>query len=173
MRTSVVLALVALAATFATGRASLTSTAQSAGLTSLVAAVQYAGLTSTLDNLKAGTILAPDNEAFDNLLTTLNATRLTQLNKALVAEVLQYHVLPTSTKSTAFKNDEELKPLGPKGSTLAVSVSGKTVIFEPSSGVSPATIIKADVPVSNTTVLVDVIDEVLVPIEVAELVGLA
>jgi len=39
-------------------------------------------------------------------------------------------------------------------------VEGKTVTFEPSSGVTPATIIKADVPVTNTTILVDVIDEV-------------
>lgn len=62
--------------------------------TTLVAAVKAAGLVDTLQGAGPFTVFAPTNEAFANLLGELNVTKAQLLaNKALLTEVLTYHVL--------------------------------------------------------------------------------
>ena len=60
----------------------------------LAEAVQAADLVTTLKGAGPFTVFAPTNEAFANLLGELNVTKAQLLaNKALLTEVLTYHVL--------------------------------------------------------------------------------
>ncbi|GAB4818089.1 hypothetical protein N2152v2_005135 [Parachlorella kessleri] len=172
MRAAAVLACLFLASTLTVGRANIVDVATGAGLNYLIAAVQYAGLSSAVTGFTSGTILAPTDAAFRKAFAELNVTSPTEVPAALVAEVLSYHVIPQTIKAAEFTDGEELEPLGPPSATITVSVADGNVVFEPSSGITPATVIVPDVAVPGTDVIVHVIDEVLIPIEVAEMVGL-
>lgn len=165
MKVSVLLTLLAVAGSFSVGQANIIDVAKKANLTTLVAAVEYAGLTTAVTGLAEGTVFAPTNAAFATLLAALNVTSLTAVPKSLVTEVLTYHVLPKTLKAADLEDGQTLEPLGPKGATLTVELNGKSVMIIPSSPLTPATVIKADVAVPGTDVVIHVIDEVLVPEE--------
>jgi uncharacterized surface protein with fasciclin (FAS1) repeats len=63
-------------------------------LTTFVRAVEVAGLTSTLRETGPLTILAPNNEAFEALGAETLADLLEPANKAKLADILKYHVVP-------------------------------------------------------------------------------
>ena len=62
--------------------------------TTLVAAVKAAGLVPTLEGPGPFTVFAPTNEAFDKLPPGTVATLLKPENKAMLVQILTYHVVP-------------------------------------------------------------------------------
>ncbi|HKQ59257.1 MAG TPA: fasciclin domain-containing protein [Candidatus Eisenbacteria bacterium] len=66
----------------------------SADHTTLVAAVKAADLVSTLKSAGPFTVFAPVNDAFENLPEGTVETLLKPENKAMLAKVLTYHVVP-------------------------------------------------------------------------------
>lgn len=62
--------------------------------TTLVAAVKAAGLVETLEGPGPFTVFAPTNEAFDKLPPGAVSTLLKPENKAMLAKILTYHVVP-------------------------------------------------------------------------------
>lgn len=66
----------------------------SADHTTLVAAVKAADLVATLKSEGPFTVFAPTNDAFENLPDGTVATLLQPANKATLASVLTYHVVP-------------------------------------------------------------------------------
>ncbi|TND09758.1 MAG: secreted surface protein [Bacteroidetes bacterium] len=61
--------------------------------TTLVAAVKAAGLVETISGKGPFTVLAPTNDAFENLPDGTVANLLKPENKALLTKILTYHVL--------------------------------------------------------------------------------
>lgn len=62
--------------------------------TTLVAAVKAAGLVETLQGAGPFTVFAPTNGAFDKLPSGTVDTLLKPENKAMLAKILTYHVVP-------------------------------------------------------------------------------
>jgi uncharacterized surface protein with fasciclin (FAS1) repeats len=130
----------------------------------LVAAIDAAGFKGTFDggHLK-GTVFAPDNDAFDELIKALDTTAEDLLaNKALLRKVLKYHVVGGAPiKSSAIPNKLTKVytwtglPIGAKASDNGVTIYyGKGLD-------SKAKVIKADVKANQA--IIHVINKVLVP----------
>ncbi len=122
-------------------------------LSTLVAAVKAAGLAEAISGKDALTVLAPTNAAFEKLPKEVLASLLKPQNKAVLAEIITYHVIAGRVFS-----DQALK--AGKGKTL----QGGEVTFmvEGSQAmVNNAKILSTDIDASNG--VVHVIDTVLVP----------
>lgn len=83
-----------------------------------------------------------------------------------MVQVLLYHVFGATVTAADLTDGMILAPLGPQGATLTVAVDDGMVVFLPSSGITDAVVVSADVPVPGTDVVIHVIDQVLVPLEV-------
>jgi uncharacterized surface protein with fasciclin (FAS1) repeats len=137
----------------ATAQKNIVAVAQeSPELSTLVEAVGAAGLAETLEEPGPYTVFAPTNKAFEALGGTLN-TLLEPKNKAKLAEVLTYHVVPGEFTSSELSDGQKLKTV--QGGTLEVQISGGKVT------VNGAAVVTPDVEASNG--VVHVIDEVLIP----------
>jgi uncharacterized surface protein with fasciclin (FAS1) repeats len=117
----------------------------------LAKAVQAAGLEQTLSESNgAFTVFAPTDEAFAALPAGTLEKLLKPENKALLRQVLAYHVAPTELPSSDLKTGL-VKTLG---GGLAVKVSAGKVV------VNNATVIQPDIEASNG--VVHAIDRVLI-----------
>merc|ERR1711865_324104 len=140
--------------------------ATDAGLTTLVAALGAADLVDLFANATAGpfTVFAPTDDAFKALDTAvgfeLTACLVKAENKAVLTEVLQFHVHSGSVMSSQLTNDMKVSTLL-TDEELTVMIDGTTVTIDPGN----ATVIKADVEASNG--VVHVVDAVLVPADFA------
>jgi len=125
---------------------------QTPDLSTLVKAVSAAGLVETLEEPGPYTVFAPTNKAFEALGGTLD-TLLEPQNKAELAEILTYHVVPGELTSSELSDGQKLKTV--QGDTLEVRIAGGEVT------VNGARVVTPDVEASNG--VVHVIDEVLIP----------
>jgi uncharacterized surface protein with fasciclin (FAS1) repeats len=121
-------------------------------LSILVEAVSAAGLVETLEEPGPYTVFAPTNAAFEALGSTLD-TLLEPANKAELAEILTYHVVPGELTSSALSDGQMLETV--QGGSLEVKITDGDVT------VNGATVATPDVEASNG--VVHVIDEVLIP----------
>lgn len=137
-------------------------------LSTLVAALQFAGDDGDLVDLLSGdgtfTVFAPDNDAFDALAVELTgddgatgADLLTEANKPLLRDVLQYHVLTGEVTADAI----------PFGSPITAAQGG---VFKIDAGTPPiltdgrnrtARITATDLEASNG--VVHLVDRVILP----------
>lgn len=121
-------------------------------LSTLVEAVSAAGLVATLEEPGPYTVFAPTNQAFEALGGTLE-TLLEPENKAELAEILTYHVVPGELTSSELSDGQMLESV--QGGSLEVKITEGEVT------VNGATVAIPDVEASNG--VVHVIDEVLIP----------
>jgi uncharacterized surface protein with fasciclin (FAS1) repeats len=137
--------------------------ASAANLTVLLQAVTAAGLGNTLLNAEAITVFAPTNQAFTNLLTSLNLTSLQGLIDALgveaVTKVLGFHVVPTTAFSFNLAEGDQMVPTL-AGEMLKVNRTGNVVKVTDAGG-KTYSVIAADVAIRNG--VVHVIDGVVLP----------
>jgi len=137
--------------------------ATAANLTVLLQAVTAAGLGNTLLNAEAITVFAPTNQAFTNLLTSLNLTSLEQLISTIgvenVTKVLGFHVVPATAFSFNLAEGDQMVPTL-AGEMLKVNRTGNTVKVTDKAG-KTYTVIAADVAIKNG--VVHVIDGVVLP----------
>jgi uncharacterized surface protein with fasciclin (FAS1) repeats len=131
----------------------------------LVAAVKAAGLVDTLKSTGPFTVFAPTDAAFAKLPAGTVDTLLKPENKAQLAAVLTYHVVPG--KVTAAALVEKIRAGGGEavlttvqGGTLTATVSGGKVMLRDAAGGS-ATVTAADVMQSNG--VIHVTDAVSIP----------
>ena len=122
-------------------------------MSTLTAALQAAGLADKASSGGPFTVFAPTNDAFDALPAGTLDDLLKPENKAKLADILTYHVVPGSVMAADLKDGQELTTI--EGKKLKVSVSGSTVT------VNGANVVKADVKSSNG--VTHVIDKVLLP----------
>jgi len=119
----------------------------------LVEALTKAKLVDTLKGTGPFTVFAPTDKAFGDALTALGLTKQQLLDKADLADILKYHVLPVKVMSTDLKATQS--PATVQGATVTVTKSESTVKF------ADATVNPADLVASNG--VVHVIDKVVLP----------
>jgi uncharacterized surface protein with fasciclin (FAS1) repeats len=123
-----------------------------AKLSTLSAALKAAGLGETLAGKGPFTIFAPSDEAFAALPPEALQDLLKPENKAKLAQLLTYHVVPGKVESKTLKSGDTATV---QGQPIAVKVEGSKVM------VNDATVTQADVAASNG--VVHVIDKVILP----------
>ncbi|MCE2880956.1 MAG: fasciclin domain-containing protein [Planctomycetaceae bacterium] len=143
-------------ATTAAAKSTIVDTAVAAGsFKTLVAAVQAAGLVETLNGTGPFTVFAPTDEAFAKLPAGTVESLLKPENKAKLAAILTYHVVPGSVKAA---DVVKLKNAGTvNGQRVDIKVDGKKVT------VDGATVTATDIACSNG--VIHVIDTVILPVD--------
>lgn len=132
----------------------IVDTAVKAGsFSTLVAAVKAAGLVETLKGKGPFTVFAPTDAAFKKLPAGTVESLLKPENKAKLASILTYHVIPGKVMS----KDIAGKKLQAK------TVQGQKVSVDATKGVKidSANVTKADIATSNG--VIHVIDSVILP----------
>ncbi|MGB3144784.1 MAG: fasciclin domain-containing protein [Maribacter sp.] len=133
-------------------------------LSILGAALAKAGLTDAIAALDTARVLAPNNDAFLDLLNTLgdDYNSLDDFDNdveiALLTDILLFHVLPPANESTDLT-------VGPATTLLAentveVIADNGSFVFGDATGTN-GTILTANIPASNG--VADIIDKVLLP----------
>jgi len=132
----------------------IVDTAVAAGsFKTLVAAVQAAGLAETLSGKGPFTVFAPTDEAFAKLPAGTLEMLLKPENKAKLAAILTYHVVPGSVMAA---DVVKLKKAGTvQGQRVDIKVDGAKVM------VDGANVVKTDIGCSNG--VIHVIDSVILP----------
>ena len=133
--------------------------------TTLVAAVTAAGLVDTLAGPGPFTVFAPVDSAFEALPAGTVETLLLPENKADLAAILTYHVVPaiaTSTDVVAMitEGGGSAEVTTVQGGTLTLKAEGESVTVTDESG-NVATVTAVDLEQSNG--VIHVIDTVLLP----------
>jgi len=118
----------------------------------LVTAVQAAGLVQPLSDAPAVTIFAPTNEAFAALPDGVLEALLEPENRAILVDILAYHVVPAEVPSSAVAPG---KVASLEGADLTIAVDNGTVM------VDNAKVIQTDIEGSNG--VIHVIDAVILP----------
>ena len=133
--------------------------------TTLVAAVKAADLVATLQSEGPFTVFAPTNKAFEALPKGTVETLLKAENKAKLATILTYHVVPGKLSSMdlmkmASDNMGKATLKTVAGENIYITMKGKKLMVTDENG-GMATITIADVNQSNG--IIHVIDKVLLP----------
>ena len=137
-------------------------------LSSLVSALAKADenddsdLIGTLSGDTAYTVFAPTNDAFAELLSGLEGYDSledfeSEEEKALLASILQYHVVSGTALSTSLTDGQTITTV--QGEDITISLDGGVFVQDATENAAQVT--QADVEVSNG--VVHVIDKVLVP----------
>jgi uncharacterized surface protein with fasciclin (FAS1) repeats len=133
--------------------------------TTLVTAVKAAGLVDTLKGTGPFTVFAPTNTAFSMLPTGTVDMLLKTENKAMLTQVLTYHVVPGRIDAAALA--DQIRAGGGQvmlktasGGMLTASMRGKDVTIVDAKG-NAAIVTTADVYQSNG--VIHVVDKVLMP----------
>ena len=124
----------------------------------LVAAVKAAGLVETLKGKGPFTVFAPTDEAFAKLPKGTVATLLKPENKAKLAAILTYHVVPGKVMAKDVVKLSKAKTV--QGAAVGIRVKDGKVYIDNAQVVAP------DVEASNG--VVHVIDNVILPKDVVD-----
>jgi uncharacterized surface protein with fasciclin (FAS1) repeats len=119
----------------------------------LVAAVKAAGLVETLKGDGPFTVFAPTDAAFAKLPTGTLESLLKPENKAILTNILTYHVVPGEVMAADVVKMNDIKTV--QGGSVKVTVMGDKVM------INNANVVKTDIPTSNG--VIHVIDTVLMP----------
>ena len=137
-----------------TNTQNIVDTAVAAGqFKTLAAALGAAGLVETLKGAGPFTVFAPTDAAFAKLPAGTVENLLKPENKAQLAAILTYHVVPGKVMAADVVNIKEAKTVN--GKLLHVKVNGSNVM------INDATITSADIAASNG--VIHVIDSVILP----------
>jgi uncharacterized surface protein with fasciclin (FAS1) repeats len=152
------LALIAITAAVVPARAQqpkdIVDTAVAAGsFTTLAKALTAADLVATLKGPGPFTVFAPTDEAFAKLPPGTLDKLLKPENKAMLRQVLTYHVVPGKVLAADVVKLSSAKAVS--GNTLLIKVSGGTVMVDKSR------VVTTDIAATNG--VIHVIDAVLLP----------
>ncbi|MES2668581.1 MAG: fasciclin domain-containing protein [Patescibacteria group bacterium] len=123
-------------------------------VTTVVAAVSAAGLAETLQGPGPFTVFAPNNGAFEKLPDGTVETLLLPENKAMLADILTYHVVAGRYTAADLRDGQTLTTV--QGGTILIGKSGSRITVNGSAMVETADVIS-----SNGVTFV--IDTVLMP----------
>ena len=115
---------------------------------------------NTLSRTGPYTVLAPNNQAFANLAAALGVSQSELLENDALGEILAYHVISGTVRSSQFTNGQSVQPLFTVDD-FTVNTTGGVTIDTDGDGTADATVVQADVDASNG--IVHVIDAVLLP----------
>jgi len=132
----------------------IVDTAVAAGsFNTLAAALKAAGLVETLKGPGPFTVFAPTDEAFAKLPTGTLESLLKPENKAKLAAILTYHVVPGKVMAADVVKLTSAKTVNGQSVKIAVN-DGKVMV-------DGANVVKTDIAASNG--VIHVIDAVLLP----------
>jgi uncharacterized surface protein with fasciclin (FAS1) repeats len=132
----------------------IVDTAVAAGqFKTLTTAINAAGLSETLKGPGPFTVFAPTDAAFAKLPAGAVENLLKPENKAQLAAVLTYHVLPGAVMAADVAKLTEAKTVN--GKMVDVHATGGSVM------INSAHVVTADIPASNG--VIHVIDSVILP----------
>ena len=130
---------------------------QEDNLSTLVSALQATGLDQVLSNEGSFTVLAPNNDAFDAFLTSINATSLEDIPVEVLTNVLLNHVIlgeaQSSSLTSGYVNTQAISSASDTNISLYINIDNG-VSFN---GVS--NVLTADVVASNG--VVHIVDSVI------------
>jgi transforming growth factor-beta-induced protein len=130
-------------------------------LSSLVQALtKFPDLVTTLSASGNFTVFAPDNAAFDDLLTFLELESIDEIPQDILRDVLEYHVIASAKLNANQLQSRSYATVNGESITVAVNANG--VVLNGSVNVTTA-----NVDASNG--VVHIIDAVLVPAAVLEI----
>ncbi len=133
----------------------IVQTAVAAGqFNTLAKALEAAGLVETLKGEGPFTVFAPTDEAFAKLPAGTLENLLKPENKAQLAAILSYHVVPGRLMAADVVKQKTLKTV--QGSSLRVSLKGGSNVL-----VDNARVVQTDIRCSNG--VIHVIDSVVLP----------
>lgn len=121
----------------------------------LVEALQVTGLDAALQGDGPFTVLAPTDEAFEELGDELNRL-LQEENIEELANILSYHVITAEAFADDIAEMDEAPTVS--GQSVGISVEGDAITL---SGANSAQVVQADIDASNG--VIHVIDTVLLP----------
>lgn len=132
----------------------IVDTAVAAGsFQTLATALQAAGLIDTLKGKGPFTVFAPTDEAFAKLPAGTLETLLKPENKAKLAAILTYHVVPGKVNASQVAGMKTAKTVN--GKDLKIAAAGGGVMID------GARVVKTDILASNG--VIHVIDQVVLP----------
>ncbi len=126
---------------------------ENGSFTTLVAALKAADLVTALQGKGPFTVFAPTDAAFAKL--PAGTVEALLKDKAKLAAILTYHVIPGNVMAADVMKAKEVKPKTLNGATLDIKVVNGKV------HVNNATVTAADIHASNGTI--HVIDTVVLP----------
>lgn len=132
------------------------------GFDSLAVALTEANLVSTFQGDASGpfTVFAPTNTAFENLINSNPMwNRISDINNALLTEVLKFHVLDGKVTSSQIVDGDFVNTLS--GFTFKINTSGSVTIDVNATTSTGIPVSSVDVDATNG--VIHVIDQVLVP----------
>lgn len=129
----------------------------------LVAAVKAAGLVETLKGNGPFTVFAPTDEAFAKLPAGTVESLLKPENKAKLAQILTYHVVPGRVLAADVVKIDSAKTVA--GPTISVAAKENAVM------VDAAKVVKTDIKCSNG--VIHVIDQVVMPRDIVDIAAAA
>lgn len=141
-------------ATAATSQSIAAIAAGNPDFSTLVAALKAADLVATLDGQGPFTVFAPTNAAFEKLPPGTVENLLKPENKAQLAAVLTYHVVPGSVMAADVVKLDEAKTV--EGSAIDIAIADGKVRLN-----DAATVTATDIKASNG--VIHVIDSVILP----------
>jgi uncharacterized surface protein with fasciclin (FAS1) repeats len=121
-------------------------------LRTLASTIDEADLQNTLEQAGPYTIFAPSDRAFAALPAATRQRLLKDENKALLRQILTYHVVPGSITSSQLKSGQVKTQ---SGSSVNVQVNGKQV------KVNQSQVIQPDLQAANG--VVHIVDRILLP----------
>jgi peptidylprolyl isomerase len=137
----------------------MNAAANTPSLSTFVKAITAAGLVNTLKGAGPLTLLAPTNDAFAKLPKGVRDGLLKPENKARLATLLQYHVVPGRLTADDLRSQAKAAPLSAAtvaGPPVTLSVRGKSVRVN-----KTATVTRTDIPAGNG--VIHLINAVLAP----------
>ena len=145
--------LFARAATFSPEKNIIDNLSGDASFTTLMKALQAAGLMETLNGTGPFTVFAPNDAAFARLPKGMLDDLLKPENKASLASILTYHVMPGKFTAAEVEKMKQLDTVN--GDQLIFTVSGNI------KAVDNAKVLQTDIACSNG--LIHIIDTPVIP----------
>ena len=145
--------LFARAATFSPEKNIIDNLSGDASFTTLMKALQAAGLIETLKGTGPFTVFAPNDAAFTRLPKGMLDDLLKPENKASLASILTYHVMPGKFTAAEVEKMKQLDTVN--GDQLIFTVSGNI------KAVDNAKVLQTDIACSNG--LIHIIDTPVIP----------
>ena len=145
--------LFARAATFSPEKNIIDNLSGDASFTTLMKALQAAGLIETLKGTGPFTVFAPNDAAFARLPKGMLDDLLKPENKASLASILTYHVMPGKFTAAEVEKMKQLDTVN--GDQLIFTVSGNI------KAVDNAKVLQTDIACSNG--LIHIIDTPVIP----------